>query len=57
MKKITTYSIEESVLIDFKRYANKNSLNASKFVENKLKNYINECMEKDNKDNELQKTL
>lgn len=53
MKKIISYSIDEKVLLDFKNCANKNSLNASKFIENKLKEYIKDCIEKEKVNNEL----
>lgn len=58
MQKLVSYSIDVKVLAEFKELAKQNSINSSKFVENAMKKFIEECKEKnDSNSNELPKTL
>ena len=58
MQKTVSYSIDETVLKEFKKLTNENSINASKFVENLMKKYIVEHTFKNNQpEDELSKTL
>lgn len=47
MQQTVSYSIDKEVLTEFKEFSRKNSLNASKFMENVMKAYIQEQKSKE----------
>lgn len=56
MQKTVSYSIDETILKEFKSVTKENAINASKFIENVMKKYIEEHKNNIPKD-ELSKTL
>jgi len=42
MRKTVTYTIDEEVLKEFKKCSDQNALNKSKWIVNKMKEYIEE---------------